>query len=216
MVEQMLDEKYIVSTEGDLRALYPGISPLAKSKCIDALDEHSVEFIKRSPFVCLGTQGRDGRADVSPRGDPAGFVQILDATTLAIPDRPGNNRLDSIANIVENPAVGLLFLIPGYDETLRVNGNAKLTNDPALLEKMTVKGKLPRLAIVVEISEIFLHCAKAFRRSKLWDQESHQNRSEMPSLAKMILDQTTGAPEDAAEQQKIDDRLEESYKKSMY
>ena len=216
MVEQMLDEKYIVSTEDDLRALYPGISPLAKSKCIDALDEHSVEFIKRSPFVCLGTQGRDGRADVSPRGDHAGFVQILDATTLAIPDRPGNNRLDSIANIVENPAVGLLFLIPGYDETLRVNGNAKLTNDPALLEKMTVRGKLPRLAIVVEISEIFLHCAKAFRRSKLWDQKSHQDRSEMPSLAKMILDQTTGAPEDAAEQQKIDDRLEESYKKSMY
>ena len=212
----MLDENYVVTTEDDLRALYPGISPLAKSKCIDALDEHAVEFIKRSPFVCLGTQGRDGRADVSPRGDPAGFVQILDATTLAIPDRPGNNRLDSIANIVENPAVGLLFLIPGYDETLRVNGNAKLTNDPALLERMAVKGKLPRLAIVVEISEIFLHCAKAFRRSMLWDQESHQNRSEMPSLAKMILDQTTGAPEDAAEQQKIDDRLEESYKKSMY
>ena len=212
----MLDENYVVTTEDDLRALYPGISPLAKSKCIDALDEHAVEFIKRSPFVCLGTQGRDGRADVSPRGDPAGFVQILDATTLAIPDRPGNNRLDSIANIVENSAVGLLFLIPGYDETLRVNGNAKLTNDPALLEKMAVKGKLPRLAIVVEISEIFLHCAKAFRRSKLWDQESHQNRSEMPSLAKMILDQTTGAPEDAAEQQMIDDRLEESYKKSMY
>ena len=216
MVEQMHDEKYVVTTEDDLRALYPGISPLAKSKCIDALDKHAVEFIKRSPFVCLGTQGRDGRADVSPRGDPAGFVQILDATTLAIPDRPGNNRLDSIANIVENPAVGLLFLIPGYDETLRVNGNAKLTNDPALLERMAVKGKLPRLAIVVEISEIFLHCAKAFRRSMLWDQESHQNRSEMPSLAKMILDQTTGAPEDAAEQQKIDDRLEESYKKSMY
>ena len=138
----MLDENYVVTTEDDLRALYPGISPLAKSKCIDALDEHSVEFIKRSPFVCLGTQGRDGRADVSPRGDHAGFVQILDATTLAIPDRPGNNRLDSIANIVENPAVGLLFLIPGYDETLRVNGNAKLTNDPALLEKMAVKGRV--------------------------------------------------------------------------
>ena len=144
--------------------------------------------------MCIGTQNMDGKADVSPRGDPAGFVQILDDQTLAIPDRPGNNRLDTLVNILANPSVGLLFIIPGFDDTLRVNGLASLVTDPAILESMSMNGRSPRLAIIVKVQEVFLHCAKAFRRSHLWDPEHFQDRSEMPSLMKILLDQTVGAP----------------------
>ncbi|QHQ35318.1 pyridoxamine 5'-phosphate oxidase family protein [Algicella marina] len=208
--------EHVVQDEAGLRALFPPTHDLAAKKCLSALDRHAQDFIRRSPFLCLGTQDMDGRADVSPRGDPAGFVQILDERTLAIPDRPGNNRLDSLANIIANPTVGLLFLVPGYDETLRVNGQASLVTEPALLERMSVQERLPRLAIVVQVQEVFLHCAKAFRRSHLWDPEHLQDRREMPSLAKIILDQTTGAPEDTEEMQRIDEDLEVEYRKSMY
>ena len=157
-----------------------------------------------------------GRADVSPRGDPVGFVKILDERTLAIPDRPGNNRLDSLANILANPSVGLLFIIPGFDDTLRVNGEARLVTDPDLLEGMTVNGRMPTLAIVVTVSEAFMHCAKAFRRSHLWNPTHFQDRREMPSLSKIILDQTTGAPSDPDAMRKIDDDLEEEYRRTLY
>jgi PPOX class probable FMN-dependent enzyme len=189
---------------------------LALQKCLPGLDSHARDFIERSPFMCLGTQNMDGKADVSPRGDPKGFVKVLDAQTLAIPDRPGNNRLDSLSNIVANPTVGLLFIIPGFDDTLRVNGQAKLVTDPALLETMMVNGRAPKLAIVVTVDSVFIHCAKAFRRSHLWDPAHQQDRSEMPSLIKIILDQTTGAPSDDAEMHKLDDLLEDEYRKTMY
>ncbi len=206
----------VVADEAALRALYPAVSELAEIKSMAALDAHARAFIARSPFVCIGTQGAGGRADVSPRGDAPGFVEVLGDGLLAIPDRPGNNRLDSLANILANGAVGLLFMVPGFDETLRVNGRAKLVRDAALLERMAVNGRAPRLAVVVEVEEVFLHCAKAFRRSKLWDPAARQDRAEMPSLSKMILDQTRGAPEDEGEMAKIDAGLEEAYAKSMY
>ncbi|MBY6047724.1 pyridoxamine 5'-phosphate oxidase family protein [Vannielia litorea] len=206
----------VVADEAALRALYPAVSELAEIKSMAALDAHARAFIARSPFVCIGTQGAGGRADVSPRGDAPGFVEVLGDRLLAIPDRPGNNRLDSLANILANGAVGLLFMVPGFDETLRVNGRAKLVRDAALLERMAVNGRAPRLAVVVEVEEVFLHCAKAFRRSKLWDPAARQDRGEMPSLSKMILDQTRGAPEDEGEMAKIDAGLEEAYAKSMY
>lgn len=152
----------------------------------------------------------------APRGDPVGFVKILDERTLAIPDRPGNNRLDSLVNILANPNVGLLFIIPGFDDTLRVNGQASLTTDPDLLQSMSVNDRAPKLAIVVEVNEVFLHCAKAFRRSHLWDPGHFQDRSEMPSLVKIILDQTTGAPSDENEMRKIDADLEDAYKRTLY
>lgn len=180
------------------------------------LDAHSQAFIKRAPFMCIGTQNFAGQADVSPRGDQAGFVQILDQQTLAIPDRPGNNRLDSLSNILANSSVGLLFIIPGFDDTLRVNGEAQLVLDPAILDAMVVNGRAPKLAIIVKVKEAFLHCAKAFRRSKLWDPKHLQNRNEMPSLSQIILDQTTGAPSDRGEMQKIDAALEDEYKKTLY
>jgi uncharacterized protein len=207
---------HLVADEAALRSLYPATHTLAAQKSLGALDPHAVEFIRRSPFLCIGTQNRDGKADVSPRGDPAGFVQVLDDRTLAIPDRPGNNRLDTLANILANPNLGLLFMVPGFDDTLRVNGTACLSTDPDLLAAMAVNDRTPTLAIVVSVSEVFLHCAKAFRRSRLWDPDARQDRTEMPSLLKMILDQTTGAPKDPAEMQKIDDGLEADYRTSMY
>ena len=208
--------EFLISDEQTLRGLFPATHALAALESQDFLDAHAQAFIGRAPFLCLGTQSAAGKADVSPRGDPAGFVKILDSQTLAIPDRPGNNRLDSLVNLIANPSVGLLFIIPGYDDTLRVNGQASVVTDPELLESMRVNDRLPRVAIVVRVSEVFLHCAKAFRRSHLWDPAHFQDRAQMPSLMKILLDQTTGAPSDAEEMRKMDEGLEADYKTSMY
>lgn len=213
-----LKAEYLIEDEATLREVFPTPreGSLSQQKCIAHLDIHAREFIARSPFLCIGTQAPDGLADVSPRGDPEGFVTVLDDKTLAIPDRPGNNRLDTLSNIVANPNVGLIFMVPGYDETFRVNGTAQITRDPEILAQMVVQERLPRVAIVVKMVEGYFHCAKAFRRSKLWDPDARRDRGEMPSLSKMILDQTTGAPEDETEMAKIDASLEERYKTSMY
>ncbi len=216
MSEYQANPDFTIKDEPSLRSLFQPTHTLAALKCQTALDKHAQDFIRRSPFLCIGTQNPDGKADVSPRGDPAGFVRILDERTLAIPDRPGNNRLDSLANILANPSVGLLFIIPGFDDTLRVNGRASLVTDPELLAGMSVNDRSPRLAIIVKVSEVFLHCAKAFRRSHMWDPSHFQNRDDMPSLMKIILDQTTGAPSDGGEMRKMDDGLEVEYKNSMY
>lgn len=217
MAEQFeINPAFAITDEETLRGLFQPTHDLAAKKSLGALDKHARAFIQRSPFLCIGTQDRDGKADVSPRGDPAGFVRILDRHTLAIPDRPGNNRLDTLANIVANPSVGILFIVPGFDDTLRVNGQATLVTDPELLGEMSVRDRVPNLAIVVRVGEVFLHCAKAFRRSRLWDPDLFQDRSEMPSLPNIILDQTTGAPDDADEMRRLDDELEEEYKQTLY
>lgn len=216
MDEFSIKPEYVLKDEQSLRTLFPPVHTLAKLKSLDVLDDHAQAFIRRAPFVCIGTQGRDGTADVSPRGDPAGFVAILDQHTLAIPDRPGNNRLDTMSNIIANPNVGLLFIIPGFDDTLRVNGQGSLVTDPDLLDRLSMHDRAPRLAIVFRVTEVFLHCAKAFRRSRLWDPAHFQDRATMPSLMKIILDQTTGAPDDEAAMRKMDDGLEKDYNSSMY
>jgi uncharacterized protein len=143
-------------------------------------------------------------------------VQVLDDKTLLIPDRPGNNRLDTLSNIIANPVVGLLFMIPGFDDTLRINGTARITRDPALLRRLSVNDRIPTVAIVVTVQEMFLHCAKAFRRSKLWDPAQRQDRAAMPSLVTMILDQTSVAPTDPEEIRQNDAALEQDYRNSMY
>lgn len=202
----------VIDCEDDLRAVYGQPGELAVRKCISRLDEHCRAFIALSPFLALGTSRPDGGADVSPRGDRPGFVRVLDERTLAIPDRPGNNRLDSATNVLANPQVGLLFMIPGIDETLRVNGVARITTDEALLATMEVEGKRPRSAMVVEVREAMLHCAKAFRRSRLWHDDYRQERGALPTLAAMIRDQT-GADFDVA---KADANLEAGYQKTMW
>lgn len=211
-----INPKFTITDEQSLRSQFQATHKLAALKLLKSLDKHAKAFIERSPFLCIGTQNMDGKADVSPRGDPVGFVKILDKNTLAIPDRPGNNRLDTQANIIANPSVGLLFMIPGYDDTLRVNGQAVLTNDPEVLKSMSVNDRTPKIAIVIKVTEVFMHCAKAFRRSHLWDPDHIQDRREMPSLMNIMLDQTTGAPSQDEEMRKLDDDLEEGYKKSMY
>jgi len=210
--------EFVISDEAGLRTVFKTPKPdsLSQKKCIDHLDKHARAFIARSPFLCMGTQAADGLADVTPRGDPEGFVKVLDAHSLLIPERPGNNRIDSLINIVGNPNVGLIFLVPGFDETLRVNGTAQITTDPEILALLEVQERPPRAAIIVSVVEVFLHCAKAFRRSKLWDPVSLQDRSEMPSLSKMVLDQSTGAPEDPEEMAKLDAHLEARYRETMY
>lgn len=208
--------EFVIDNEQSLRSLFEATHDLAIQKCRDTLGPHAQEFIRRSPFLCIGTQNVDGKADVSPRGDPVGFVKILDEHRLAIPDRPGNNRLDTLVNILANPNVGLLFLIPGFDDTLRVNGRATLVTDPELLAGMSVNERAPKIAIVVEVIEVFMHCAKAFRRSHLWNPEHFQDRTGMPSLVKIILDETIGAPADEAEQRKLDNGLEDDYRRTLY
>lgn len=211
-----LRPEFLVSDEQDLRRSFAPTHDIAIKKCMAQIDTHARAFIERSPFVCIGTQSQTGSADVSPRGDPCGFVKILDEKTLLIPDRPGNNRLDTLTNLLTNPKVGLLFLIPGFDDTMRINGHAQLTRDPDLLWLMTVNDRVPGLAIVVHVEEVFIHCAKALRRSKLWDPDQRQDRGDVPSLMKIILDQTSGAPSDPEEQKKLDEGLEEEYRKTMY
>lgn len=216
MTEFKVDPQHVIASEDALRALFPPVHTLAALKSLRELDQHARDFIARSPFLCIGTESADGKADVSPRGDPPGFVRVLDARTLAIPDRPGNNRLDTLSNIIANPSVGLLFMVPGYDETLRLNGRARLVTAPDVLEPMRVNDRVPRLAIVVTVEEVFLHCAKAFRRSHLWDPAARQDRKEMPSLMQILHEQTTGTPADAAEMAERDRGLEEDYRRSLY
>jgi uncharacterized protein len=215
MTDFRIDPEFTIADEQSLRSLFPATHALAIQKFQTSLGTHAQAFIRRSPFLCIGTQNLDGKADVSPRGDPPGFVAILDDRTLAIPDRPGNNRLDSLTNILANPSVGLLFIIPGFDDTLRVNGRASLVTAPEILERMRVNDRVPTLAIVVDVAEVFMHCAKAFRRSHLWEPDHFQDRSEMPSLIKIILDETSGAPDDDA-MRKIDDDLEADYRRTLY
>lgn len=179
----------VVTSLAQLRSIVGEPSERAVKKDIARLDDHCRAFLARSPFLLLGTSGRSGTADVSPKGDQPGFVLVLDDHTLAIPDRPGNRRLDSLTNILENPHVGLLFLIPGLDETLRVNGTATVVRDDDLLDRLAVDGKRPTVAVVVSIQECYLHCAKAFLRSDLWNPATHLDRSQFPSLARILRDQ---------------------------
>ena len=206
-----------IADEAALRTLFGRAEGLAVRKSIPKIDRHARDFIARSPFLCIATSNAQGRADVSPRGDLAGFVQVLDDHHLAIPDRPGNNRLDTMVNILENPNIALIFMIPGFEDTLRINGKAEITADPAILERAMVGRKLPKVAIRVRVEEQFLHCAKAFRRSRLWQPDAVVDRKVMPTLARIILDQTEEAVRMKEEElAAIDVELEESYKKEMY
>ncbi|MBX3569530.1 MAG: pyridoxamine 5'-phosphate oxidase family protein [Rhizobiaceae bacterium] len=201
-----------ISTREELRTHYKAVHDLAVRKEMRVFDPHARNFIARSPFVLVGSSDGKGNSDVTPRGDKPGFVALLDDVTLAIPDRPGNNRLDTLENIVANPSVGLLFLIPGMDETLRVNGQARVTVDDGLREQLSVEGRAPQSVVVVKATAIYMHCAKAFMRSDLWKPDSWRPRDEMPTLGRILKDQLALA--DSVEQS--DRRLAESYKATMW
>lgn len=212
-----LKPEFLVKSERDLGTLFYPANEFVTQKCLDYVHEHARVFIERSPFLMIATQSAEGRADVSPRGDPRGFVKVLDDNkTILIPDRPGNNRIDTLKNLVSNPRVGLIFMIPGFEETMRVNGSAQLTVDPELLSIMTVKNRVPKIAVAVRVEEVYIHCAKAIRRANLWDENEHQDRSDFPTMAKVMLDHTFGAPDDPEVMKQIDDNMEAGYRQSMY
>jgi hypothetical protein len=179
----------IITSEQQLRDLVGLPGDRSKLKERPALDVHSRAFIARSPFLLMSTCGADGRCDVSPKGDPPGFVHVLDDRHLVIPERPGNKRLDGMVNLLANPHVGLIFLVPGRQETLRVNGRAWIISDPDLLARMALHGKTPLLAIGVEVEQCFLHCPKAFIRSQLWKHDEWPGADALPSMACVLHDQ---------------------------
>lgn len=202
-----------VETEEELQALIGSQSELVQNKVIHYLDDHCTDFISRSPFLLISTSDSSGFCDVSPRGDSPGFALVLDEKRLIIPERPGNKRMDSMRNILQNPNIGLLFLIPGLGETLRVNGKATLVKDQELLEKMAVKGRTPLIGIGVEVEECFIHCAKAFKRSGLWEPSSLANKEDLPNAARILFEHAQ-LPDSTIDS--IADRLEESYSKRLY
>ncbi|MES1990107.1 MAG: pyridoxamine 5'-phosphate oxidase family protein [Pseudomonadota bacterium] len=179
----------VMQDEPALRTVYPEPSKGVVDKQLSSLDRHSKTFISLSPFLCIGTSRPDGLADVSPRGGEPGFVHIIDDTRLAMPDRPGNNRLDTLTNVTHSPAVGLLFFLPGFEEMLRVNGVASLSTVPDLMNRFIVDGKPPRSVMVIEVKEVYFHCTKALRRSELWNPEKHVPREKMPSFGQILRDQ---------------------------
>ena len=203
-----------IGTHDELRSIYKTPQPTAGSirKELNKLDGHCKSFIARSPFVLIGSSDGKGNADVTPKGDKPGFAAILDDNTIAIPDRPGNNRLDTLENIILNPAVGLLFLIPGMNETLRVNGEARITVDAALRERLAVEGKPPQSVVIVTVRSAYMHCAKAFMRSELWKPESWPDRGTMPTLGQILRDQM--AVDQSASD--TDRRLDEAYKQTLW
>ncbi len=200
-----------IENEEGLRRIYKQPNERAAEKEIDHLDAHCKRIIELSPFLVLSTQGADGLGDVSPKGDAPGFVAVLDDRTIAIPDRLGNNRLDGLRNITANPAVGVMFLVPGIGETLRVNGHAEIRDDAELLARFEVNGKPPATVTLVHIKEVFFHCAKAIMRSKLWQEDYKVDRSVLPSVGEIIRDQRGG--EGHAETQA---EMEIYYEKNLY
>jgi PPOX class probable FMN-dependent enzyme len=202
-----------ITSEKDLRAIMgEPVHELVLAKSSSSLTEPMKKYIELSPFVCLSTHGQDDTSDVSPRGDAPGFVHVLDDNTLAIPDRPGNKRLDSIVNIINQPSMALLFMIPGVLETLRVNGKGINSTDPELLQRFEVNGKLPALVIVLTVEESFDHCSKAFRRSKLW-QSDYYSQGRAPSLTELISGHLQLDDETAS---MLDSAIEDDAKNNMY
>jgi PPOX class probable FMN-dependent enzyme len=192
-----------------LREAYGPPSERALKKELRHFDKHCRDFIARSPFLVIASSDRSGRCDASPKGDAPGFVEVIDDQTLLIPDRLGNNRVDTLGNLLARPGIGLIFFVPGINETLRVNGRARITSDLALLEPLAVNGKVPRSGILVSADEIYFHCGKALIRSDLWNPQKYIRRSDFPSLGEVLTEQiggvTVGEP----------DRLER-YKTRLY
>jgi uncharacterized protein len=194
-----------------LRELYGEPMERAVKKQLTRLDRHCRNFIALSPFLVIASADPSGRCDASPKGDAPGFVRVIDDTTLLIPDRLGNNRVDTLGNLLHHPGVGLIFFVPGVNETLRINGRATVTTEPALLQPMAVNGKAPRSGILVEAEEIYFHCGKALIRSDLWNPGKHVARGSWPSLGRIIAEQVGGMDPDEAERQTA-----ESYRTRLY
>ena len=179
-----------ITTEKELRQVYKTPKGRSLAKQMSKLEKHSKHFIELSPFLVLSSTGPDGLGDTTPRGGEPGFVHVLDNNTITIPDRPGNNRLDTLTNVLTHPGVGLIFFIPGVNETLRINGKAEIHTDLGLLTRFEMQGKLPASVLVVRINEVYLHCAKALMRSEFWLPDAQADKRPIPTIAQMINDQS--------------------------
>ena len=215
MIETPTRHQFIerITSEAALRAVVGEPRELVIKKQLSALDRHCRAFIALSPFLLIGTANPNGQCDVSPRGDAPGFVLALDDHTLAIPDRPGNRRIDSLCNIIAHGGIGLLFMIPGVEETLRINGRAGIVQDADLMARLEANEKTPTLAIIVDIEEAFLQCPKALKRSRLWDATTWPERSALPTLAQMLHDQVP-MPDVTVEE--LDAAFEQGYRERLY
>ena len=185
----------MIETTAALRGMYPPAKERSLKKQLTRLDRHCLRFVELSPFVVLSSSSAEGHLDASPRGGEPGFVKAPDNVTLLIPDAPGNNRLDTLENIIATGRIGLLFLVPGVDETLRVNGKARLCDSAGMLARFSAEKRLPKLLIEIAVEDVYLHCAKALMRSRLWGAASQVERSVLPTMGQMLNDQTgTNAP----------------------
>ncbi|AYD67045.1 pyridoxamine 5'-phosphate oxidase family protein [Achromobacter sp. B7] len=192
-----IDPAHLVTDAAALQALYGAPGEASLKKEVDHVHPHYRAFIEAAPFAMLATSGPDG-LDASPRGDPAGFVVVEDEKTLLLPDRRGNNRMDSLLNVLADPRVALLFLVPGVGETLRVNGTARVSVDPALLERFAMDGKQPRSVLIVDVQTVYFQCSRALLRSRLWDPATQVPRSALPSTGRILSDLTAGTFDGAA------------------
>ena len=201
----------IIEDIAEIREIYGEPMERTIKKQLPRLEKHSRAFIALSPFLVIASSDPSGRCDASPKGDAPGFVKVIDDETLLIPDRLGNNRVDTIGNLLASPGVGLIFFVPGVNETLRVNGRAQITRDPALLEPCAVQGKVPRSGILITAEEVYFHCGKALIRSDLWNPEKHTRRSDFPSLGRILADQIGGISVEESERYTA-----ESYRTRLY
>jgi PPOX class probable FMN-dependent enzyme len=199
----------VITSEAELREIIGEPSALVMNKVVPQLDEHCRQFIAKSPFVLVATVDAQGLVDVSPKGDPAGFVRVLDEQTVAIPDRLGNRRVDTFRNLLQNPNAGLIFLIPGRRDTLRVSGKAEVVRDAELRETMAVKGRLPELALVLHVERALFHCAKCTIRSRLWDPAGWPDASDVSSPAASLFAHARPDATVADMQKLIDDDIRE-------
>jgi hypothetical protein len=184
----MYSPKQVISSTEEIRSILGEVYYSQDTKCIDHIDAHCRAWIERAPLVVVASMSGSEQLDVAPKGDPAGSFKVLDEQTLAIPDRPGNNRADTLINIIENPRIGLMFIIPNRREVVRVSGSAQITTDPDLVESMTVNGESPKLVILVHVEEAMFHCGKALIRAKMWEPEKWQSVAGLPTYAQALID----------------------------
>ncbi|MBL6846902.1 MAG: pyridoxamine 5'-phosphate oxidase family protein [Alphaproteobacteria bacterium] len=200
----------VVSNIEQLRSIYNYSKGRAALKVINSLEKHSKNFINLSPFVVISSKGKNGHADVSPRGDSVGFVKIQDDKTIIIPDRSGNNRLDTLENIIFDPSVGTLFFIPGINTVLRINGNAFIEDSLEIRAQFEINNNIPKTCIIINIEEIFMHCSKALMRSSFWDHSKYLSQTDFPTISKIINDQLNSEDDEQNHQQE-----DKRYKKQI-
>lgn len=210
MPDDQKPDPHVIADRAALRAIYKTPFEGAVKKVLPAIEKHATAFIAASPFCVLATSDANGNLDASPKGGPAGFVKVRDAKSIMIPDWPGNNRLDGLENIITNPHVGVLFFVPGMNEMLRLNGRATISTDPALKPLFETQGKLPISVIVIELEQVFLHCARALDRSALWDATRQIDRKSFPTIGQILADQIAGYDGAAT------DAMVEKHKNDLY